>query len=136
MSIIPLLTRVSSKCFHFAKFIFYAFHFQPECCSILFFLVPCLPRFNRNTCLYFLSIETFFMSFNLQGSSIVPCSSFLTECFQLCSSLLYSFFQFVQPRKGSLTSLVCQRSNLVLPLLFLFRFPLRCHSRSRDEILS
>ena len=32
VSIIPLLTGVSSKCFHFAKFIFHAFHFQPECC--------------------------------------------------------------------------------------------------------
>ena len=50
--------------------------------------------------MYFLSIATFFlMSFNLQGSSNVPCSSFLTECFQLCSSLLYSFFQSVQPLK-------------------------------------
>ena len=50
--------------------------------------------------MYFLSIGTLFlMSFNLQGSSNVPCSSFLTECFQLCSSLLYSFFQFVQPCK-------------------------------------
>ena len=27
VSIIPLLTGLSSKCFHFAKFIFYAFHF-------------------------------------------------------------------------------------------------------------
>ena len=28
----------------------------------------------------------------------LPCSFFLTECFQLCSSSLNSFFQFVQPR--------------------------------------
>ena len=41
----------------------------------------------------------FLLSFNLQGSRNVPCSSFLTECFQLCSSSLYSFFQFVQPLK-------------------------------------
>ena len=32
LSIIPLLTGVSSKCYNFAKFIFYALHFQPECC--------------------------------------------------------------------------------------------------------
>ena len=32
VSIIPHLTGVSSKCFHFAKFMFYSFHVQPECC--------------------------------------------------------------------------------------------------------
>ena len=32
VSIIPLLTGVSSKCFHFAKFKSYSFHVQPECC--------------------------------------------------------------------------------------------------------
>ena len=32
VSIIPLLTRVSSKCFLLAKFIFFTFLFQPECC--------------------------------------------------------------------------------------------------------
>ena len=31
VSIIPLLTGVSSKCFLFGNFIFYAFHFQPKC---------------------------------------------------------------------------------------------------------
>ena len=99
VSIIPLLTGVSSKCFHFAKFILLPsisnrsvvvidlYHslyisFQPECLHVL--LVHCNP---------------FLISFNLQDASNVPCSSFLTECFQLCSSLLYSLFQFVQPRK-------------------------------------
>ena len=47
--------------------------FQRECLHVL--LVRCNP---------------FLMPFNLQGSSNVPCSSFLTECFQLCSSSLYS----------------------------------------------
>ena len=32
LSIIPLLTGLSSKCFHFAKLIFFTFHFQLECC--------------------------------------------------------------------------------------------------------
>ena len=56
--------------------------FLPECLHIL--LVHCNP---------------FLMSFNLKVFRNVPCSSFLTECFQLCSSLLYSVFQFVQPLK-------------------------------------
>ena len=64
----------------------------------------------------------FLMSFKLQGSSNVPCSSFLTECFQLCSSLLYSFFQVDQDRKvHGFTHL--SKKQLVLPLLFLFRCP-------------
>ena len=30
--IFPLLTGVSSKCFHFVKFIFFTFHVQSKCC--------------------------------------------------------------------------------------------------------
>ena len=62
------------------------------------------------------------MSFNPQVFRNVPCSSFLTECFQLRSSPLYSSFK-CSTSQDSLVSLVCQRSNLVLPLIFLFRFP-------------
>ena len=39
------------------------------------------------------------MSLQPQGFGNVPCSSFLTGCFQLRSSSLYSFFQVVQPLK-------------------------------------
>ena len=59
----------------------------------------------------------------------------LPQCCQLCSTPLCSFFQLFNLSR-IVVSLVCQRSNLVLPALFLFHFPLRCHSRSRDEILS
>lgn len=59
---------------------------------------------------------------------------FLTECFQLRSFSLHSFFQFVQPLKArGFTRLsnkqLSYTSSLSLP------FSLRCHSRSRDEIL-
>ena len=81
VSIIPLLTGVSSKCFHFAKFILLPsisnrsvvvidpYHslyisFLPECLDVL--LVHCNP---------------FLMSFNRQCSGNVPSSSFLTEWF-------------------------------------------------------
>ena len=74
--------------------------------------------------MYFMSIATLFLiSFNLQGSSNVPCSSFLTECFQLCSSPLFSFFHFAQPFQGSLVSFVCQRSNLVYLFFISSVFP-------------
>ena len=83
VSIIPLLTGVSSKGFHFANFIFYCFHFQ-------------------------------------------------TECFQLCSSLLFSFFHFAQPLKvHGFTRLSKKQFSL---LLSSSSFSLRCHPRSRDEI--
>ena len=92
--------------------------------------------FYRSACMYFLPIATLFlMSFNLQGSSNVPCSSFLMECIQLCSTLLYSFLLFVQPLKVHGFNHWSKKqlsftSSLSLP------FSLRCHSRSRDEILS
>ena len=53
---------------------------------------------------------------------VLPCSSFLTECFQLCSSSFYSFFQFVQPLKvHGFTRF--SKKQISLPLLFLFIFP-------------
>ena len=63
----------------------------------------------------------------------LPCSSFLMECFQLCSSSLYSFFQFVQPLKVlgftrlSKKQLYFTSSSSVSP---------QCHPRSQEEILS
>ena len=75
------------------------------------------------------------MSFNLQGSRDVPCSSLLTECLQSRSSPLHSSFQFVQPLKVIGFTHFSKKqfsftSSLPLP------FSLRCHPRSRDEILS
>ena len=66
---------------------------------------------------------------------VLPCLLFLTECFLLCSSPLNSFFPFDQPLKvrGFIRLSKEQLSftpSLSLPL------SLRCHSRSRDEILS
>ena len=88
--------------------------FQPECLHVL--LVHCNP---------------FLMSFNLQGLRNVPCSPFLTECFQLCSSSLFSSLKLFQPLRFFGFTLL-SRSNFVLPL------PLPFLSgailRSRDEI--
>ena len=53
---------------------------------------------------------------------VLPWNSSLPECFQLCSTSLHSFFQFVQTFQGSLGSLIGQRSNLVLPILFSLPF--------------
>ena len=38
-SLLIHLTGVSSKCFHFAKFMFFSFHVQPECCPNSFSLI-------------------------------------------------------------------------------------------------
>ena len=86
--------------------------------QVLFALSSFASLFNRS-------------AFNL----LLPCSSFLTECFQLRSPPLYFFSKWLNLFQGSLVSLVSQRSNLFLPLLFLFCLSLRCHPRSRDEIL-
>ena len=53
---------------------------------------------------------------------VLPCSSFLTKCFQLRSSPLFFFSQNGLTSQGSWLSLVYRRNNLVLPLRFLFRF--------------
>ena len=80
--------------------------FQPECLHVL--LVHCNP---------------FLMSFNLQRFS--QCSLFLFSNGVFSTSFISVVFfsQNGLTSQGSLVSLVCQRSNLVLPLLFPFCFP-------------
>ena len=86
--------------------------------------------------MYFMSIATLFlMSFNLQSSSDVHCSFFRTECLQLRSSSLYTFFQFVQPLKVLQFHSFVKEATLIY-LSSSSSFSLRCHPRSWDEILS
>ena len=101
VSIIPLLTGVSSKCFYFAKFIFLPSFSNHNVIVIdlyrslyISFLLQCLH-------VRLVHCNPFLMSFNLQGSSNVPCSSFLTECFQPRSSSLYSFLEICSTSRGS-----------------------------------
>ena len=54
---------------------------------------------------------------------VLPCSYFLTECSQLCSSLLFFFLSSYSTFPGSLVSLICQRSNLFYLFSYLFRCP-------------
>ena len=77
---------------HLIKFLFNSFSFQSECCPNYINLIPSPSSFNRSGFNIYLITKP-------SSSRNVPCSSFLTECFQLCSSSLYSFFQFVQPLK-------------------------------------
>ena len=123
VSIIPLLTGVSSKCFNFAKFIFYPFHFQLECCRncSLSFLVHLASTGVVSTSI--LSLKLFFLAVFL-----VPCP---TECFHFVH--LHGILSFkLSNLSRFVVSLVCRRSNFVLPL------PLPFLSgavlRSRDEI--
>ena len=76
------------------------------------------------------------LSTEMLPESVLSYSSFFTKCFQLCSSLLLSFFHlFNLSRFFGFThwskKQLCFTSSLSLPF-----FSLRCHSRSRDEILS
>ena len=77
--------------------------FDPSSCfvKIMFFLLlihltgvlcPLLKFFSSYQVLHPFSI-------GVLPEFVLPCSSFLTECFQLRSSSLYSFFQFPQPPK-------------------------------------
>ena len=91
-------------------------------------LCPLLKSFSSYQVLHLFST-------GVMSEFVLPCSSFLMECFQLCSSPLYSFLKLVNlARFSGFTRLSKKQlsctSRLPLP------FPLRCHSRSRDEILS
>ena len=96
--------------------------FQLECCPNLFFLVPCLSRFNQSGSNSFLSIVLVIHSFATSKVHMVFLVSIFyrsaLNCVQLRCVLSFNF----STSQGSLVSLFCRRSNLVLPLLFLFRF--------------
>ena len=134
---------LSLSCFNRSGFEFYLVHYTLDSCfcnlQVLFILSSLASLFNRSVVriwyslflIYLVSTRVIsipscplcssFIALQLQGSHDVPCFSFLSECYQFRSTLLCSSFNF-STSQGSLVSLVCQRSNLVLPLLFLFRF--------------
>ena len=116
------LTRVLCSLLSSLHLIKSRISFQPEFCPNLFFLVSCLSRFNQSGSNSFLFIVLVIHSFATSKVQMVfLVSIFLPQCSQLCSTLLcYSFN--ISTSQGSLVSLFCRRSNLVLPLLFLFRF--------------
>src|SRR6187399_2647479 len=107
-----------------------SFHFQTECCPNSVILIPWLYHCGF---IFFPSVSSCFMSFNLQGSHCVPCSSFLTEFSYSFISVVFSFILFNLSR--FLVSLVCQRSNFILPLLFSFLPGVISRISGRDPLL-
>ena len=76
-------------------------------------------------CLLILS-SSYSILFLFNRSAAQSCSSlflFSNRVFSTSFISITFFLSFCSTFQGSLVSLVCQRSNLVLPLLFLFRFP-------------
>ena len=117
------LTRVSCPLFKFFHLIKSCISFQPECCPILIFLVPCLSRFNQSDFNSFLSIVLVVHSFATSKVHMVFLVSIFyrsaLNCVQHHCVLSFKFLNLSR----IVVSLVCQRSNLALPLLFLFRCP-------------
>ena len=122
VSIIPLLTGVSSKCFHIAKLIFFSFHFQPKCYRnwSLSFLVHLV-----STGVLACTSRPLFSSFiALQTPKFTWCSLFSVYygVLSIHLSLLCHFFRFVQPRKvlwfhTFVIEAISFTSSLHLPLL-------------------
>ena len=82
-----------------------------------------LSRFNQSGFNSFLSIKLLICVFATSKVHMVPLVSILyrsaLNCFQFCCLLSFNF----STSQGSLVSLLGRRSNLVLPLIFLFLFP-------------
>ena len=112
------LTRVSCPLFKFFHLIKSCISFQPGCCLNLFFLVPCLSRFNQSGFNSSLSIVLVIQRFATSKVHMVLLVSIFyrsaLNCVQLRRVLSFNF----STSQGSLVSLFCRRSNLVLPPLF------------------
>ena len=118
--------------------------FKPGCCPRSFLpLLPFIQQFRRQCIAVSSSIFSsyqvlthfLFFSIGVLPEFLLPCYSSLPECSQLCCSLLHSFFQLFNLSRFFGFTLLSKKqlsftSSLSLP------FSLRCHSRSRDEILS
>lgn len=73
---------ISSSILSSCQVLVNSFHLQSECCPNYIILIPSLSCFNRSVV------------------SIIPLLTGLSsKCFQLWSSSLCTFFQFVQPLK-------------------------------------
>ena len=81
----------------------YCCYIHPSSCFVKDHVLPFAYPFNRSIMFFIQVLLSYHVlpPFSTEGLSefVLPCSSFLTECFQPCSSSLYSFFQFVRPRK-------------------------------------
>ena len=115
---------------------FHSIHtFVPEalwCCSLQPIILFCQDRvlflvytFNRSVVSSAQVLFAFSSLASLFNRSVVRiCSSLFLFPHGVLSTLFFFvvfFLSICSTSKGSLVSLVCQRSNLVLPLLFLFR---------------
>ena len=101
---------------HLVKFMFNSFHLQSECCPNYIILNPSLSCFNRSGFNIYLALQP-------HGFSQFSLFLFPNGVFSTLFNFVTFFLSICSTFQGSLVSLVCQRSNLVLPLLFLFRFP-------------
>ena len=108
------------KLFHLIKF---CFSFQSECCQNYIIPIHSYLVSTRVVSIPSCPLCSSFMSLQPSSSRYVPCSSFLTDCLQSWSSPLFCFLSICPTSQGSLVSLCGRRSNLVLPLIFLFLFP-------------
>ena len=126
----------------FVKILFNSFHLHSECCPNYIILFPSLSCLTGVSCPLLKLFSSYQVLHNFSTGVllefVLPCSSFLTECSQirhlrcilsgngLTFSRFFRFFGFTRLSKKQLSF----TSSLSL------LFSLRCHSRSRDEILS
>src|SRR6187399_2669119 len=107
-----------------------SFHFQTECCPNSVILIPWLYHCGF---LFFWSVSSCFMSFNLQGSHNVPCSSFYRSALNFVHLRCILSFKIVQPLKVLWFHSSVKEATLFY--LFLFRFYPVLSLGSRVEIL-
>ena len=151
-SLIPFYSFVPESwwCFLFSLIIldsvlFVPIHLTGMFCpfaQVLLALSSLASLFNRSAARIWSSLIPFlnrsvfyiYLPFNLKVFAMF-CPSFLTKCFRPCSPSLYSFLEFVQPLKARGFSCFSKNQfSFTYPLSLML--PRRCHSRSRDEILS
>ena len=113
----------------FVKFMCNSFHLQSGCCPNYILLIPSLSCFNR---------RGFNLYLPLQPQGFSQCSSlslFSNGVFSNLSSPLFFFSKWLNlSRFFGLTRLAKKQLSFTSPLYL--PLSLRCHSRSRDEILS
>ena len=107
---------------HLVKFMFNSFHLQSECCQNYIILIHSYLVSTRVVSILSSPLNSWFMSLQPSSSRNVPCSSFLRIVCNLGHLRCFIPFNLFNLSRF-MVSLIGRRSNLVLPLIFLFLFP-------------
>ena len=102
--------------FHLVKFLFFSFHFQPECCLNPFSFIRFLSRCNRSAFIVYLIPWAFDSCHSRRSSLLLECSRFFASSLELLLHLFIFLFHLGPKISGRDLLLVEECCNAPVPM--------------------